>query len=380
MNQEPISVILTGFGYWVRHRTVIPFLKQYPDMIRIKAITSLNEGEFKDIVVPTFRDNGWGIPKFISDIEKACYEICSQEEEKPVAVVVTTPNSLHFKEIEVAIQHNCHVYAERPVVTKDDDLQSLIDLANTKKVLFFTGTQRRLEAPFKYLKMVVEKNYNFGKLKRIHCCFTAREHLKGWRRIPELSGGGIITDSGYHLIDIAAWLVNSIGIQITESLTGAVYLSYNETGSSSESTLGVETEAFGYLELPNQILLTFDFSYNAPENSIFEEVKLWDYDSNTVSLTRNQPIRTPLPATITHQLSNGRSVGLGVTNFSHGIRVETIRFADEARNMEPLRLFVEAILKNKSENNMSMEARNSLSTWHLIREIYRLAKPKGVNK
>jgi predicted dehydrogenase len=378
MNQEPISVILTGFGYWVRNRTVIPFLKQYPNMIRIRAITSLKGREFEDVVVPTFKDNGWEIPEFIPDINDGCEKICSQER-KPVAVLVTTPNSLHFREIEVAIQHNCHVYAERPVVTKDDDLQSLIELADTKKVLFFTGTQRRLEAPFKYLKMVVEKNYNFGKLKRIHCCFTAREHLKGWRRIPELSGGGIITDSGYHLIDIAAWLVNSIDIQITESLNGSVYFSYNETGSSSESTVEVETEAFGYLNLPNQILLTFDFSYNAPENSIFEEVKLWDYDSNTVRLTRNQPIRTPLPATITHQLSNGRFVGLGVINFSHGIRVETIRFADEAQNMEPLRLFVEAI-RYRTENNMSMEARNSLSTWHLIREIYRLAKPKGVNK
>jgi predicted dehydrogenase len=307
----------------------------------------------------------------MTDLEDALSEMCS-EKERPLAVLVTTPNGLHFNEAGTAIQAGYHVYVECPIATKSDPLSALIELADSQKALLFTGTQRRLEAPFQYLRKVVAERYEFGELKRIHLRFAARHRLEDWRRIPELSGGGVITGSGYHLLDIAAWLVNSTGIQISEDLRGVVRLGFDEPYSSAETP--VETEAFGYMELPNQILLSFDFSYNAPENTIFEQVELYDQDFTRVSLIRDQAVRTPLPATITHQLPNGQVVGIK-TVLGQGIRAEAIRFADEAQNMEPLRMFIEAVRRgfDNTLTGHTLEAWNSLSTWHLIREIYRLA-------
>ena len=108
------------------------------------------------------------------------------------------------------------VYVEKPIVTKEDDLPALVDMADEREVLLFTGTQRRLEDPFKYLLRVVTENYGFGELKRIRCHLAAGHDLKGWRRDPNLAGGGIITDAGYHLLDIAAWLCNSNGSLTTD--------------------------------------------------------------------------------------------------------------------------------------------------------------------
>lgn len=381
---QSIPVIITGFGQWVRTRTIVPFLKRYTNEIHIAVVTSLlKEEEFDEEVRPIFEKNGWRVPQYIPNFIEA-FNKTYPEGEKPIAVLVTTPNGLHFEEAKTAIQAGYHVYVERPIVTKDDPLPELIKLADKHKVLLFTGAQRRLEAPFQYLQKVVAEKYYFGKLKSIRCRFAARHCLKGWRRYPALSGGGIVIDSGYHLLDIVAWLVDSVGIQIPENLKGAVRFGFDEPSSSTK--VPVETEAFGYIELPKQIFLSFDFSYNAPENSILEQIELYDQDFTRVCLTRDQAVRTSLPATITHQLSNGKFVDIE-THLGQGIRAEAIRFAAEAQNMAPIRKFIDAVRRRfnnvratRDPLEAQIEARNSLSTWRLVRGIYQLASRRDAKQ
>lgn len=378
-----IPVILSGFGWWVKNRTVIPLLTQYPKLIKVVAVTSVSEEEFDQKVKPTFQDNGWVVPRLVSDFNDACSEMRSQVD-KTAAVLVTTPNSLHFSEAKNAIKMGYHVYVERPIVTKNEDLPALVELADQHQVFLFTGTQRRLEDPFQYLRKIVTEHYKFGDLKRIRCRFSARHCLKDWRRVPELSGGGVIVDSGYHLLDIAAWLVEATGTKINESLNGAIHLNFEESPDCGENGAGivpVETEASGFIELPNGILITLDFSYNAPVNSIYEQIELYDQNFTRVSLTRDQNVRTALPATVTHQLPDGQFIDFE-TPIGLGIRAEAIRFAGKAQNTEPLRLFITSVQKgyNNISHKNTLEARNSISVWYLVREIYRLAANNSISE
>jgi predicted dehydrogenase len=368
---QPVPVMLSGFGQWVRTRTVIPLLRQYPEMMKVVAVTAVGKDEFEKRVKPQFENNDWAVPKLVEGFEEACEKMCI-EEIRPLAVLVTTPNALHCSQARIALEAGYHVYVERPIVTRDDDLPALVDMADKQELLLFTGTQRRLEDPFRYLMKVVTENYGFGELKRIRCNLAAGHTLKGWRRDPSLAGGGIITDTGYHLLDIVAWLICSNGIRMSRTLDGAVLLGFRERGSADP--MAVETEAVGHVKLPNDIVLSFDFTYNAPENSIYEQIELSDQDSTRVRVTRDQALRTSLPATITHQLSNGKMIQIE-TSLGQEIRIETIRFSGKAQNAEPVRMFIEAVRRGYRNvpGEHILSARNSIPTWHLVREIYRLS-------
>jgi len=325
---QPVPVLLSGFGKWVRERTVIPLLAQTPDLIKVAVVTSIDEQEFEEEVRPRFRKQPWGMPEFVPNFDQACDRMSSRGE-SPVAVLVTTPNALHFQEARRAIEKGYHVYVERPVVTREDPLPTLIQLANRQRVWFFTGTQRRLEDPFQYVHRILAEGYQFGNLRRLYCRLAAGHRLNSWRRDASASGGGIVTDTGYHLLDLAAWLLQAVGVEVPEHMEGAVHFGFDEPKTPAPAP--VETGAVGYLKLPQDILLSFDFTYNAPEESIYEQMELYDDNSARVSVTRDQPVRTPLPGTVSHQLGDGRFVSLE-TSRQQGIQMDAIRFAGTAQN------------------------------------------------
>jgi hypothetical protein len=112
-----------------------------------------------------------------------------------------------------------------------------------------------------------------------------------------------------------------------------------------------------------------------PKNSIFEQIEIIDQTHTRIRLARDQAIRTPLPATITHQLFDGNLAGLTLQHFGYGIRSESIRFADEAQNMKPLLTFLRTIQKGVEyiSDFETVNAETSLSVWRLVGELYRLS-------
>jgi predicted dehydrogenase len=93
-------------------------------------------------VIPEFQKNDWQVPKLLDKFE----DICNQKNfkgEKPIAVLVSTPNSFHFNQAKIAIESGYHVYVERPIVTIQDNLPALVKLADQHQVLLCTGLQRR---------------------------------------------------------------------------------------------------------------------------------------------------------------------------------------------------------------------------------------------
>jgi predicted dehydrogenase len=374
---KSLPVILAGYGHCARNYTVVPVLRRFPGTIHVVGVTSLLEGEFDELIRPEFRRNGWPIPRLHHDLEDACDERHFTKG-KPKAVLLTTPNALHFHQAKMAIEAGYHVYVERPIVTANDDLPALIKLAERNHVLLCTGVQRRLEAPYRYIHSAVTQKRFFGQLRHIRCRLAVKYKLRTWRRRSDMSGGGIAIDSGYHLLDIAAWLLESIGIHISEELPGAVHFGSHEPSPSNREPLDVETEAVGYVELPNDILLSFDFSYNAPEDTVFEQIEVVDQNGARIGLTRDQTSRSSLPGTITHQLPDGSFAEINTSAIERGIRAEAVRFSDETQIAKPLRMFAEAVKKgiDRAPCVEALQAQSSVSTWHLVREVYRHASKK----
>jgi predicted dehydrogenase len=125
-------------------------------------------------------------------------------------VVIVTPHTLHFEQCMACLEHGYDVLVEKPMVTSSADAREL------KKKIEKTGRhfQIAFQAPFSqeyaYIREQIKEGA-LGELQTItaHVCQGWKKNTAGtWRHDPKLSGGGQMYDSGAHLFNAIAWLVD----------------------------------------------------------------------------------------------------------------------------------------------------------------------------
>ena len=82
-----------------------------------------------------------GVPSFASSREVLA-------ETRPDVVHVCTPPSAHFETAREAIEHDAHVYVEKPFALNADDANALLELARTRGRLVCAGHQLLRDAAF----------------------------------------------------------------------------------------------------------------------------------------------------------------------------------------------------------------------------------------
>jgi len=126
------------------------------------------------------------------------------------AVVIATPHAAHYSECKSALERGLHVLVEKPMVTSFAhalELEKLI--AKTGKLLAIT-----YQAPHtaEYAYLATERDAGrLGKVQVISGWLTQGwlELTVGkWRQDPAISGGGMMYDSGAHLLNALVWLMN----------------------------------------------------------------------------------------------------------------------------------------------------------------------------
>ncbi len=131
------------------------------------------------------------------------------------AVAIFTPHTLHFSQVMQALEKGLHVLVEKPMVTKTDEAKEIIKEAKNKKRVVLVSYQLRHEPVYKYARKIMEEK-KIGEIQFISALITQdwRERVRKtnrlWRLDPELSGGGMLMDSGSHLLDILLWLSNLV--------------------------------------------------------------------------------------------------------------------------------------------------------------------------
>lgn len=133
------------------------------------------------------------------------------KEAKPDAVFIATPHTLHFEHGMQALEAGCHVYMEKPMVTRLDHAYKLADKVEETKKILVVGYNSPCSPEFAYLRQVI-RNKTLGNLELV-CGYLTQGWLKGtlgsWRQDPKLSGGGQAYDSGAHLLNSLCWSVES---------------------------------------------------------------------------------------------------------------------------------------------------------------------------
>ena len=143
-------------------------------------------------------------------------------------VSICSPNFLHFKHIELALQNGCDVICEKPLVIQSADLDKIetLEAETGKKV--YTVLQLRYHPAIIKLKQEIENSdKNFFEVELKYITSRGKWYWKSWKGDSQKSGG-IAANIGIHFFDMLTWIfgkVKSSNVENgTEKMSGTLEL------------------------------------------------------------------------------------------------------------------------------------------------------------
>jgi 1,5-anhydro-D-fructose reductase (1,5-anhydro-D-mannitol-forming) len=127
------------------------------------------------------------------------------------AVWVATPHSLHREHVEQIAAARRHVLCEKPLATTVEDAKAIVRACRQTGVALGTGYHLRHHPLHKEVRRLVIEG-ELGEIAAAQAEWSLPPAPPGasapWRRDPELSGGGIVTGTGIHAIDLLRFVLD----------------------------------------------------------------------------------------------------------------------------------------------------------------------------
>ncbi|WP_067924962.1 Gfo/Idh/MocA family protein [Alicyclobacillus shizuokensis] len=167
------------------------------------------------------------------------------------AVIVCSENSRHAEMVIAAAQAHKHVLCEKPMATRVEDAQRMIETCRQHGVKLQIAFPVRYCSPLRRLKQTVDA----GRLGRI-VAIRGTNHGQnpgGWFVERQWSGGGAVMDHTVHVVDIMRWLTHSEVREVYAEIDTRFY--------------DIETDDCGLLmlEFDNGVFASHDPSWSRPQ-------------------------------------------------------------------------------------------------------------------
>ena len=137
------------------------------------------------------------------------------ESASPNAVLVATPHTLHHEHVMGALDANAHVLCEKPLAHSPELASEIAEHAAKQAKHVVVSFQRRFSPGYRYMRAQLAGG-KLGDVTHIQAT-QAQEWLLNtegtWRHSMALGGGGQLSDSGSHLMDMLLW---TTGLRVTE--------------------------------------------------------------------------------------------------------------------------------------------------------------------
>src|SRR5436853_2420359 len=128
-----------------------------------------------------------------------------------VAIINTTPNSVHRETTIAAARAGKHVFLDKPIANTVDDARALTEACRRAKVVLGLGYQRRRESHFRWVKQHLGE---FGRLVNAEANISrdrlGKIDLTSWRYTAEGMPGGVMLQIGIHYIDVLEYLIGPV--------------------------------------------------------------------------------------------------------------------------------------------------------------------------
>jgi predicted dehydrogenase len=137
----------------------------------------------------------------------------------PDAVAIFTPHRAHYRPAMDALQAGCHVFIEKPLATNPQEAVDIVGLARGRSRKVAVGHQYRLCPAFVEARRLLAAGA-IGPLRLVTATLARpwlAEHSgpeDSWRLDPKVSGGGILADTGDHLLDTLVWTTGRAAVEV----------------------------------------------------------------------------------------------------------------------------------------------------------------------
>ncbi|MDR1979507.1 MAG: Gfo/Idh/MocA family oxidoreductase [Synergistaceae bacterium] len=152
-----------------------------------------------------------------------CYASMEElfERQRPEALSIVVPTSLHYSVAKQALEHGVHVLVEKPVTTRPSEAEELLNIAARKDLVLQVGHIERFNSAVRHISQTVREPI-FLESKRVGP-FS-----------PRINDVGVVLDLMIHDIDIVLSLVPSEISRI--AATGCRVLTEHEDIASAQIT------------------------------------------------------------------------------------------------------------------------------------------------
>jgi predicted dehydrogenase len=232
------------------------------------------------------------------------------------AVDICTPNFLHAPMAIAALEAGKHVLCERPLARSADEATAMAKAAKKADRMLMCAVQHRFRSDAQLLRTFVEKG-ELGELFFAKAGWLRQRtewDSDEWRRLKRESGGGVVLDLGFQMLDLSLWIMGSPKVK-------AVTASVHRPGPGE-----VEDSASAFLRLENGSALTLELTWGLLMEKDFAYVNL--FGSGGAALLNPLRVHKGMHGTlvnVTPTLDQGRN------QYKHSIEAQIGHFADVLR-------------------------------------------------
>jgi predicted dehydrogenase len=191
------KIALVGCGMWAQS-VHVPFLRSRDD-IELTVLTGvLTEAEGQELA------DEFGFTQYVHSWK----EIADNSDID--AVIISTPHALHAEQIERFLRGGKHVHVDKPPTLKSSQLIKFKEYAYANNLLLSVHAQMKYMPGLDKVRSIMASN--FSDIYQVNAYIWQKlfGDFKGsWRAEANIAGGGIMMDSGYHMIDTVHYLLKN---------------------------------------------------------------------------------------------------------------------------------------------------------------------------
>lgn len=137
------------------------------------------------------------------------------------AVIISLPTHLHLECVQRAAEAKKHIFLEKPIARKPSEAKEIISVARKNGVKLMMGYHLRFDEAFRNTRSKIRLGL-LGDVESAYATFigsgpffhrdvdNAPVPVPEWWFNKELTGGGVLTDLGCHMINLLRWLFGDI--------------------------------------------------------------------------------------------------------------------------------------------------------------------------
>jgi predicted dehydrogenase len=300
----------------------------------------------------------WGLNKYSGVKTYSNYSRMIQDEDLD-AVFIATPTRLHADQIQLALENNIHVFAEKPFCLDVKDSQKVTEEAAKRGLVTQVGYHNRFIGTFIRAKEIIDKGY-LGKIYHIEGSafgpVVTKKQKESWRT-QKSEGGGCLYDYSAHVINLMEYYVGK-STKVENAILQKIY------------STGTEDAVFADFLYPDNLTgrVTVDWTDETYRKMVTSATV---YGEQGKLIVNSQELKVYLKNNIDDaKLVQGWNVSW-LTDHSLPVNFY-LRGEEYSAQIDS---FVEAVI-NKDTNNKN-SFRSALDTDLTIAEIFDVAKQVG---